>query len=456
MEIRIQIEAAITIQEGETNINEFLWAIGNWSREIGLKVTERILETYQSRIVELLCAGQGRSSWITHEHKGMKGQMCIGGSYSGGGERENRVLRTELGNLSVRTQQIVCRTCGKRFRVLGPLLKIPARSKPTIRLKHMAAETMTDLSYRKGGSRMVALTHLELPKSTAHRWMTTENWQGLGEDVFSAETFKSFGGILADGTGYKRQGAETTKGDLRLVMGMTNSPRKLVPLGVWVDKSWEEIDQELLKKRPEGIQPPVVVMDGEKGQEVLGNLAQDIQRCQWHTSNQLGYFLWRDEVAKEDRDPCLQKLSGLLKIELPSGEYQAIPNELKEQIQGQLIESKQSLEKMIRTFQNKGYHAASSYLRNAAAHTFTIVEKWLELGYMPPKVISLLERVMREMGRRIKKIGASWKEKGLLSVAKVLMTRIYNPQQWKSYWEKLLDLQGRCAVKSYAVHCAVV
>ena len=39
---------------------------------------------------------------------------------------------------------------------------------------------------------------------------------------------------------------------------------------------------------------------------------------------------------------------------------------------------------------------------------------------MRPKAISLLERVMREMGRRIKKIGASWKEKGALAVARVL------------------------------------
>lgn len=136
--------------------------------------------------------------------------------------------------------------------MLGPLLKIAPHSKPTICLRYMTAETMTDLSYRKGSARMVGLAQIAVPKSSAHRWMTAENWEVLGEGAYSAASWGSFQGLLADGTGYRRQGAETTKGQLRLMMGMSDSPRKLVPLGVWADKSWEEIDQELLAKRPEG------------------------------------------------------------------------------------------------------------------------------------------------------------------------------------------------------------
>ncbi len=96
MEISIRIEATISIQDGETNINEVLWTMGNWSREVGLKVIQGVVETYQGRIVELLCAGQGQASWVAHERKGTKGQMCVGGSYGRGGKREHRVLRTEF------------------------------------------------------------------------------------------------------------------------------------------------------------------------------------------------------------------------------------------------------------------------------------------------------------------------------------------------------------------------
>ena len=161
-------------------------------------------------------------------------------------------------------------------------------------------------------------------------------------------------------------------------------------------------------------------------------------------------------MSKSKREDFLKELSGLIKIELPKEDYQEVSEDMKKEVQERLRESKESIQKLTDSFYEKGYFGATTYLRNATAHLFTVVEKWLELGYMPPKVISLLERVMREMGRRIKKIGASWKEKGLLAIAHVLLTRLYSPEQWKQYWTKLLDIQNRCFVKSYHISFSVV
>ena len=455
MEIRVRLEAAISLQDGEVNINEILHALAKWGNEMTIKVAEGTIDAYQRRVVELLCSGQGCGNWLPHEAKGCKGQMCLGGGYRGGGQRERRGLRTELGALSVETWQAVCGICGKRLRVLGPLLKVAARARPTIGLKHMMAETMTDLSYRKGGGRMAALAQVDIPHSTAQRWMVAGDWDALQKPSFEAKTWESFQGLMADGTGYKRQGAETTRGELRLLMGVTGSPRRLVPLGAWADKDWAEIDRQMLAQKPEGIKPPVIAIDGERGQEVLSNLAEDIQRCQWHVPHQLGFALWKDGLRKPERDPHLEKLAGVIKIEIPPGDYKSIPQELRDQIQGQVLEGKETMNALVRSFQHKGYLAAASYLRNATEHTFTVVEKWLELGYMPPKAISLLERVMREMGRRIKKIGASWKDKGVLAVARVLLTRIYDPKRWHQYWEKLLDLHGRCVVQDVSLSFSI-
>lgn len=455
MEIRVRLESVISLQDGEVNINEVLHAVGKWGREMTVKIAQGTVDAYQRRVVEMLCAGEGRENWLPHEAKGCKGQMCLGGGYRGGGKRERRGLRTELGALGLETWQVVCGVCGKRFRALGPLLKVAARARPTVGLKHMMAETMTDLSYRKGGGRMAALAQVEVPHSTAQRWMAAGDWDALQEPSFGATTWESFHGLMADGTGYKRQGAETTRGELRLLMGVTGSPRRLVPLGAWADKDWAEIDSQMLAQKPEGVKPAVIAIDGEPGQEVLSNLAQDVQRCQWHVPHQLGFALWKDGLRKPERDPHLDKLAGIIKIELPPGEYKSIPQELRDQIQGQVLEGKEAMNALVRSFQHKGYLAAASYLRNATEHTFTVVEKWLELGYMPPKAISLLERVMREMGRRIKKIGASWKEKGVLAVARVLLTRIYDPKRWREYWEKLLDLHGRCVVQDVSLSFSV-
>lgn len=454
MDIRVRLEGNVSVQDGAVNLNEILAAVGAWSRDLGVKIAQGVIEAYQGRVAEMLCAGEGEASWMAHDTRGTKGQICIGGVYRSGGRRESRTLRTELGALTVETRQIICGVCGKRFRMLGPLLKVAPRSRPTLGLRFMTAETMTDLSYRKGGGRMVALAQVEVPKSSAHRWMLTGPWDELQEPNFKTKSWESFTGLLADGTGYKRQGAETTRGELRLMMGVRGSPRKLVPLGVWADKTWEDIDAEVLAKKPD-VLPPVVAIDGERGQDVLGNLAQDIQRCQWHVPHQLGFALWNDGLKKPARDPHLSNLAGIIKIDLPQGQYRGIAEELRDQVRGQLLEGRQAMDGLVRSFQHKGYQAAASYLRNASEHTFTVVEKWLELGYMPPKAISLLERVMREMGRRIKKIGASWKDTGVLAVARVLMTRIYDPKRWKAFWKKLLDLHDRCTVTSYTLSCSV-
>lgn len=451
MEIQVRLDAVISLQDGSVNINEILYAVGRWCREMTSKLAEGVIDAYQNRIVEMLCAGRGEAGWLPHDVKGSRGQTCAGGSYRSGGKRERRGLRTELGKLSIETPQIICDVCRKRFRVLGPLLKIAARARPTIGLTQMMAETMTDLSYRKGGSRMAALAQIEIPHSTAHRWMGAGNWDDLQDSAFNASTWKSFQGLIADGTAYKRQKAEKLRGELRLMMGVSGSPRKLVPLGVWVDKGWDEIDQEILAQKPEQVTPPVIVVDGDRGQDVLSNLAQDFQRCQWHIPHQLAFALWKDGLKKPKWDPLINELSGIIKIELPNGDYRTIPKEMRDQIRGQLIEGKEAMGNLMHSFYQRGFTSAAEYLRKANDHTFTVVEKWLELGYMPPKAISLLERVMREMGRRIKKIGASWKGKGLQAVARVLMTRIYDQKRWLKYWQKLLDLHDQCVIKDVSL-----
>jgi hypothetical protein len=161
--------------------------------------------------------------------------------------------------------------------------------------------------------------------------------------------------------------------------------------------------------------------------------------------------LWEDGLKKADRKEYIKELAGLIRIELPKEDFEEIREEVKEEIEEKVSKSRESVKEMIEEFEKKGYKKASTYLKNAFEHLFTVVEKWLEIGYMPPRVISLLERVMREIGRRIKKIGASWSERGVLAVANVIVMRIYSPEQWRRYWANLMDIKGRCFVKSFQV-----
>lgn len=38
-----------------------------------VKVAEGVIDTYQGRIVEMLCSGEGDARWLEHEARGAKG-----------------------------------------------------------------------------------------------------------------------------------------------------------------------------------------------------------------------------------------------------------------------------------------------------------------------------------------------------------------------------------------------
>ncbi|MDI6641922.1 MAG: hypothetical protein QME68_06405, partial [Elusimicrobiota bacterium] len=115
MEIKVMIETTIEIKDGEPNINEILWAIGNWSRKVGIDVSKGVIETYQREIIKMLCGRGESASWVNHEHNGIPGQMCLGGNYRSGGTRsKERILRTDIGVLHLKMQQLICGVCGKR------------------------------------------------------------------------------------------------------------------------------------------------------------------------------------------------------------------------------------------------------------------------------------------------------------------------------------------------------
>lgn len=87
-----------------------------------------------------------------------------------------------------------------------------------------------------------------------------DNWTGI---VFDVDM--KMKELYADGTKVKKQ--DGTKGDLRLLIGKT-SGGKIVPVGVWIDKGWDEIGKWLKETYgEEDFKGKVLLSDGEQGIE---------------------------------------------------------------------------------------------------------------------------------------------------------------------------------------------
>jgi transposase-like protein len=82
-----------------------------------------------------------------------------------------------------------------------------------------------------------------------------------------------------------------------------------------------------------------------------------------------------------------------------------------------------------------GYKKAKTFVENAKGQLFTYIENWIKTGISNPKVTSLVERTMREIKRRIKKIGFKWSEKGAEKMTRLVLLQLSSTKQyWEQHW----------------------
>jgi len=66
----------------------------------------------------------------------------------------------------------------------------------------------------------------------------------------------------------------------------------------------------------------------------------------------------------------------------------------------------------------------------------------LASGTEVPKVTSRIERFMREMARRLKRIAHNWSEKGAEAMARILMKLTLDKEGWEEYWKNKMKISG--------------
>ena len=85
-------------------------------------------------------------------------------------------------------------------------------------------------------------------------------------------------------------------------------------------------------------------------------------------------------------------------------------------------------------------------MRRAKIGMFGYIRRWLKWGLISPRASSMVERIMRELGRRIKKIAYGWSDKGVTKVARIILKRFANAGAWEDYWQKRMDIIGNVVI----------
>ena len=94
----------------------------------------------------------------------------------------------------------------------------------------------------------------------------------------------------------------------------------------------------------------------------------------------------------------------------------------------------------------KTFAAAATYIRRAKLWRLGYIKRWLKRELIPPRASSMVERVMREPDRRLKKTACGWSDKGATKIARIILKRFTNAKAWENYWQNKMNCEGNVAV----------
>lgn len=445
MEMELTISLVVRIDESGANLNEICAAVQETVRgELAVRVTEEVIEGLQEDVRERMCAGRGREAKKGlggHERKDEGGGRCRVRTFVKEGYRaESRRVKTDVGEISFRVGYVQCVGCERKFSPILPILEIEPKKKHNGGLERVVSEAVMKTSYQRGEEEIVGRGAAPVPKSSAHRWVAGREWPA--SEVKGIETG------MADGTKFKKWPGE--RGELRVVIGLEKG-QKVRPVGVWAGKSWEEIGGEVRRilrvGQEDEVQLKLFAEDGERGLDKhLASLAQHTQRCVWHLPRDLGFAMWEDQAPLSERQQKSAELAGWVGIEIPAQDWEQIQPSDRAALKEKAARSEEEIQRMIEEFRTKGYTKAATYLENACGKIFAHLHLWLQTGIVAPRTTSILENIMRELGRRVKKLGWNWSDEGVERMAQMVMMRRYGREEWEAYWKKELGLRGRCKI----------
>jgi len=372
---------------------------------------------------------------LYHGKEGWKPKQCCQSPRYDFVDRRKRSFRTSVGIVKIKWRRMKCKECGRKVTPLREFMGIKRYQTKTSELERIVAEVVSEQSYRRSCRHMEVIGDIPIAKSTAHRWVMESGCDEIKVDGKLVES------LFADATGYKSRPGDGTgggnRGDLKVVLGVT-SEAQVVPFGCYSEESWKEIGRQLRKQTIDvGPIARVLVSDGEPAlSKGLAELVSDQQRCHWHMAHDLDFFMWKENADRSERRRTQKHLRGIIGIELPKDDFQQVSHEDTIHIARSTAEAEEKIDQLIKDLIRRGYRRAAGYIRSARNRLFTYIRLWLKYGLVSPRVSSMIERMIREIGRRLKKMAYGWSKKGAAKMARIIIKRITSADQWDDYWRQ--------------------
>ena len=367
--------------------------------------------------------------------------------------RRPRKIRTTIGTVDLpHLTRVKCAHCGRTCVPVVELCGLDLYQTKTAGVEKLVVEQCVQTSYRRATKAICDMTGVSVSHSTSHRWVlrTDADEIRVPEDVIATvgnpDRVPKPVTIFADGTYCKGRTDDggARKRDVKVIVGVRQSG-DVFPIGTWTgDETWTDIGNELERRKVKFADGSILVSDGEEGlAENISKLANgSFQRCHWHAVRDTYMSMWYDGGRIKDIRPVQNRLRKILAIELPKEDFEQVDKEQVGAIEARMGESERALDALIADIRGRGFVKAAAYLEKARHSMFGYLRRWLALGIACPRASSLIERTMRELARRLKRIAYGWKADGLNKVSKLLLKIFSNEDEWKRYWDERMSISN--------------
>jgi len=399
---------------------------------------------------------------ITHWYEQHGKNCCDSPTFRRAGKKSKNLLTT-IGQVCFEWTLLRCKTCGKSHNPLKSFFELGTYQTKSGELEKICLEVVSEDSYRKSVGKIINLTPVKFNHRTLHRWVMRTSAAEI------KVTYTDLNVLMADGTKFKKfinqsQQKEkkllceklgqkyeepSNRGEVKIIMGI-NDKNEIVPMGAWTSESWKVIGKAIYRaNNPDRRLAPVKVADIllADGEIALGhglkNLVHHKQRCQWHVPHDLAPLMkYQDGAATEDITHAMDQVSKIFEIEIPEKDFEQVATLDLVTINQKIKDCELEIKKLSDLLSSKGYSQAATYLSNAKDDLFTYLRYWMKTGIVTPRVTSKLERLMREINRRIKKFAFNWSEKGAAIITRIIIKLICSPKEWENYWVQRMKLSG--------------
>ena len=367
-------------------------------------------------------------------------------------DKLTKKIFTSVGKISFQWNRMSCKNCSKSFIPLRSFFSLDPYQNRSNELEKIVVEVVSEQSYRRSSSHLNTIGSIPIPRNNLHRWVMDSDCDEIDPAGKSVET------MIGDGTCYKQDPKthknNSNRGEVRIVVGIKKDGT-LVPYGAWTDKTWGRIGQQIKnanhKNKKLKFEPiaNLLVSDGEESLiKGLSKVTANTQRCQWHITHDLPSSLrYQDGESLEETRKTQKELAGIINIGIPEKEYEQVTMEDRLTLSRDIWEAEKKLDELCEHFKSKGYKKAYTYLQNAKGQMFNYLRLWMKTGIVAPKVSSMIERMMREIGRRIKKIGHGWSPEGAAKMTRIIIKRITSAKEWDEYWNNKLKIDDSVEFK---------